>query len=116
MSGSVHKELMKTEFCESYLEKLYYFCLKKTGDSYEAEDLSQDISLNILEAIEKGTVPMHFSAWVWQIARNRYSVWAAKKRARAEAVSGTDADELEITDEYSIEGEYIHNEEMASLS
>lgn len=115
MSGSVHKELMKTEFCESYLEKLYYFCLKKTGDSYEAEDLSQDISLNILEAIEKGTVPMHFSAWVWQIARNRYSVWAAKKRARAEAVSGTDADELEITDEYSIEGEYIHNEEMASL-
>lgn len=115
MSENAHKELMKSEFCESYLEKLYYFCLKKTGDSYEAEDLSQDISLNILEAIEKGTVPMHFSAWVWQIARNRYSVWAAKKRSRATAVSGAAADELEIADEYTIEGEYIHSEEMASL-
>ncbi len=115
MSENMQKERMKNEFCEGYLEKLYYFCLKKTGDSYEAEDLSQDISFNILEAIEKGTIPMHFSAWVWQIARNRYSVWAAKKRARTEAVSGADADELEIADDCSIENEYIHNEEMATL-
>ena len=109
------KELMKSNFCENYLEKIYYFCLKRTGDSFEAEDLSQDISLNILEAIEKNTIPTHFSAWVWQIARNRYSVWAAKKRARVESVSGADTDALEIVDDYSIEREYVHNEEIASL-
>ncbi len=115
MSVTELKELMKNDFCDNYLEKLYYFCLKKTGDSYEAEELSQDISLNVLESLEKGTVPMHFSAWVWQIARNRYSVWATKKHLRAESVSGADAESLEIADDYSFEYEYIHKEEMLSL-
>ena len=108
MSATELKELMKNDFCDNYLEKLYYFCLKKTGDSYEAEELSQDISLNVLESLEKGTVPMHFSAWVWQIARNRYSVWATKKHLRAESVSGADAESLEIADDYSFEHEYVH--------
>ena len=115
MSATELKELMKNDFCDNYLEKLYYFCLKKTGDSYEAEELSQDISLNVLESLEKGTVPMHFSAWVWQIARNRYSVWATKKHLRAESVSGADAESLEIADDYSFEHEYVHKEEMLSL-
>ncbi len=115
MSAADLKELMKNDFCDNYLEKLYYFCLKKTGDSYEAEELSQDISLNVLESLEKGTVPMHFSAWVWQIARNRYSVWAAKKHLRTESVSGADAESLEIADDHSIEHEYIHKEELLSL-
>lgn len=33
---------------EEYLEKLYFFVLKKTGNRHDAEDLSQDI---ITEAI-----------------------------------------------------------------
>ena len=32
-------------FTENYMEKLFYFCLKKTGNNVEAEDLTQDISL-----------------------------------------------------------------------
>ena len=32
-----------TEFAENYMEKLFYFCLKKTGDQFEAEDLTQAI-------------------------------------------------------------------------
>ena len=31
------------EFAESYMEKLFYFCLKKTGSNVEAEDLTQAI-------------------------------------------------------------------------
>ena len=36
------------EFTENYMEKLFYFCLKKTGDQTEAEDLTQDIALQIV--------------------------------------------------------------------
>ncbi len=94
--------------------KVYYFCLKKTGDSYEAEDLASDITLNILHALKKGTVPMSFSAWVWQIARNRYSVWADIKHKKNDAVSGTDIAELDLPDE-GFEDELVHLEELHLL-
>ena len=52
------------EFAENYMEKLFYFCLKKTGNNTEAEDLAQDIALQIITALNKGTIPTSFSAWV----------------------------------------------------
>ena len=39
------------EFAENYMEKLFYFCLKKTGNQVEAEDLTQDIALQIITAL-----------------------------------------------------------------
>ena len=33
------------DFAENYMEKIFYFCLKKTGNHIEAEDLTQDIAL-----------------------------------------------------------------------
>ncbi|MBQ3489753.1 MAG: sigma-70 family RNA polymerase sigma factor [Clostridia bacterium] len=86
------------EFTENYMEKLFYFCLKKTGNNMEAEDLTQDIALQIITALNKGTVPTSFSAWVWQIARNRYAVWAKAKHNRNESVSDSDISNYEIED------------------
>lgn len=104
------------EFAEHYMEKLFYFCLKKTGKSSEAEDLVQDIALNILTALQKGTVPVHFSAWVWQIARNRYAAWAAAKHRRAESVTGYDIGDCEIEDmRESPADTIVRREELALL-
>ena len=55
------------EFTENHMEKLFYFCLKKTGNNTDAEDLTQDIALNILSSLNKGT-----------------SVWATEKHKRNE--------------------------------
>ncbi len=104
------------EFAENYMEKLFYFCLKKTGSHIEAEDLTQDIALQILTALNKGTIPTSFSAWVWQIARNRYCVWAKDKHDRSESVTGSDIGDYEIEDESkNILDEMIHTEQMALL-
>ena len=54
------------EFTENYMEKLFYFCLKKTGNNVEAEDLTQDIALQIITALNRGAIPTSFSAWVWR--------------------------------------------------
>ncbi len=103
-----------SDFAENYMEKLFYFCLKKTGNSTEAEDLTQDIALNILTALNKGTIPTSFSAWVWQIARNRYSVWADEKHRRSESVTGSDIGDYEIEDESeNILDEMIHSEQLS---
>ncbi len=110
------KEQLIAEFTESYMEKLFYFCLKKTGEVREAEDLTQDIALNVITALHGGTVPTDFGAWVWQIARNRYCTWAKDKRARREFLSGTDIEEYEIEDEQaSVTDEMIQGELMALL-
>ena len=105
---------LESEFAENYMEKLFYFCLKKTGSSTEAEDLTQDIALHILTALNRGTIPESFSAWVWQIARNRYSVWAGEKHRRNELVTGADIGDYEIRDESdNILDEMIHSEQMS---
>jgi len=111
----VQEQLLET-FTEQYFEKLFYFCLKKTGGSNEAQELVSDITLNIIAALRKGTIPANFPAWVWQIARNRYSVWADHRRSRRESDSGADITELELMDErVSIESEWIHKEDLKLL-
>ena len=103
-------------FTENYMEKIFYFCLKKTGSNDEAENLTQDIALQIITALNKGTIPTRFSAWVWQIARNRYSVWATKKHKRNESVTGSDIGDYEIEDESeNILEKHIHTEQLALL-
>ena len=104
------------EFTQGYMEKLFYFCLKKTGKSDEAEDLTQDIALNILAALQKGTVPVHFSAWVWQIARNRYAAWAAAKHRYTESVTGSDIGDCELEDtDANVEDAAVRRDELARL-
>lgn len=112
-ANGMHDGLV-SEFAEKYMEKLFYFCLKKTGNGVRAEDLTQDITLNILAALNKGTVPVSFSAWVWQIARNRYSVWAGEKHRRSESVTGSDIGDYEIEDESeNILDDMIHSEQLS---
>ena len=102
------------DYAENYMEKVFYFCLKKTGNSHEAEDLTSDISLSILSALRRGTKVEHFSAWVWQIAHNRYRIWAEKKRRHSENVA--DAEGFEALDEQEEPAEsMIHREDMALL-
>lgn len=103
------------KFTDEYTEKLFYFCLKKTGNSVEAEDLASDIALNVLTALKKGVTPESFSAYVWQIARNRYSRWADDKRKRSERISGEDIENFEIESGENTENEMIHSEELKLL-
>ena len=110
------RDRLTGEFAEHYMEKLFYFCLKKTGSQIEAEDLTQDIALQVITALHKGTIPNSFSAWVWQIAHNRYSVWAREKHDRNESVTGSDIGDYEIVDKSeNILDEMMHAEQMALL-
>ena len=116
MKTNSFQEKLISEFTENYMEKLFYFCLKKTSDSHEAEDLASDISLCIITELRKGTVPMNFSAWIWKIACNRYSAWADAKHKRSEAVSGADIADFEIEDEQNaLENKVIQSETTTLL-
>lgn len=109
-------ETLVSRFADEYMEKLFYFCLRKTGNTTEAEDLTSDVTLNILTALRKGVSPRNFPAWVWQIARNRYSVWADRKHIRRELVLDDDIGELSVEAEgFSPADALIREEELNLL-
>ena len=103
-------------FVEEYMEKIFYFCLKKTSNQFEAEDLTQDICLNVIIALNKGTKPECFYAWVWQIAKNRYSLWSKNKHKKNEYEINIDDNEVEFVDnKKTVIDDMIHEEELQLL-
>lgn len=110
-------EMLASKFAEEYMEKVFYFCLKKTGNSDEADDLTQDIAVNVIASLNKGTVPKNFQAWVWAIARNRYSLWSERKHRKNESECGLDISAADIADEDGdILDEMIHAEQLETMS
>ncbi len=102
-------------FANEYLGKLFYFCLKKTGNEQEAADLFGEISLEIVQALMRGREPDSFEAWLWAVARNRWAKWAAKKYYRdPERVDIQEYEETLPTDQ-SVEDDVIHSYELASI-
>ena len=110
------KEEYLNSLTQNYMNKLFYFCLKKTENSFEAENLTSDILLNIITSLERGNEPKNFEAWVWGIARNRYSVWAKKKHNRSELFTNSDINDYEILDSNAnTENKVICSEELNLL-
>ena len=81
-------EVLMEQYAADYMEKVYYFCLRKCGDPFEAEDLASEITYEIMAALRKGILPQSFAGWVWRIARNRYSRWVDAKNRRSQLISG----------------------------
>lgn len=102
-------------FSADYVQKLFYFFLKKTSSTEDAEDLTSETAICIITQLRKNTIPVYFSAWVWKIARNRYCKWAAKKHYEAVSVSGADFQEDDVCTNTSIEEQYVMNEEKILL-
>lgn len=67
-------------YCEQFLEKIFYFSLRKTGNEHDAEELASEISTEVLSSLKRGAQPQSFQAWVWRIARNRWARWVRERR------------------------------------
>lgn len=81
-------------YAKEYLGTVFYYCLRRTGNEEEAQELASDISIAVLQELSRGMIPEHFSAYVWQIAKNRYARWALKKHRHRELFAGEDLEEL----------------------
>jgi len=62
-----------------YLERILGFAYNKTGDRSKAEDLAQDIIVEILTGLSRPSEIRDFDAWVWSIARYTYCHWLEKQ-------------------------------------
>lgn len=106
-----YHELLASE----YLPAIFYFCLKKTGNVQDAEELSSDICYEILSSLKRTGVPSHFSAWVWKIARNRFSKWVKSRHTAFERTVNDEGYLERCPDETNVEQDIILFEQLRLL-
>ena len=99
----------------NYTEPIFRFCLKRLNSRTDAEDLSQEILLHILDGMKKSAVK-NPHAYVWQIAHNRYArkIDGKNKQNKREFYSG-DMILYSISDNNFAEDELILREEYKSV-
>lgn len=61
------------------MDKVFFYCVKRCNSKIDAEDLSQDILLDIIVNINKGIKIENFDYYIWQICKNHYSKYIARK-------------------------------------
>lgn len=93
------KERDETAFAriyESYFDKIYRYIVLKIGERTEAEDLTQQVFVKVVQQIDtfnwRGTP---FSAWIFRIAHNQMVDYLRKRNKRQslpldETVAGQD--------------------------
>ena len=72
-----------SELYQTYFPRLYRYILARTGNTYDAEDLTEEVFMRVLEAIkrfEHRKAP--FSAWLFRIAHNAIISQRRKETAR----------------------------------
>ncbi|MBR6507305.1 MAG: RNA polymerase sigma factor [Clostridia bacterium] len=74
------KEYLLHAFEKEMLPKIYGFCRLKTNDVSEAEDLSQDICLEVLKSINSGKRIENLNAFVWSISNHMFFNMLRKKK------------------------------------
>ena len=97
------------------MDKVFFYCVKRCNSRIDAEDLSQDILLNIMININKGIKIENFDYYIWQICKNHYSKYVARKVKDRENVMS-----IEVIDEpgndFSLLDKFINSERVAMLN
>lgn len=103
------------QYIIEYLGKVFYFCLKKTGQEQDAAELASNINFEILKALLKGIKPDNFESWVWSISRNQWSRWATQRfYKQPEHVDIQEYNEL-LSSEENIENSVVHAEDIERI-
>ena len=61
-----------------YASKVFFFCVKRCNSRMDAEDLSQTILLEVLEAIDKGAQIDNMDFYIWGVCKNQYNMYLRK--------------------------------------
>ncbi len=104
------KEALLRRLETEMLPKIYGFSRQKLNTAVDAEDLSQDICLEVLRAIHGGKQIDNLNAFVWSVSNHMFYNWLRRKK------HGSTAYQTElVASEEDIETEYILKEQTNLL-
>lgn len=96
-----------------HLETLFAFSVKRTATYSDAEDLTQDILVEIYRSLPSLKNKASFTAWMWKIAHHTYSHWV-KKRQRDRFLYLENALDFEDS-RYAPESATIRNDQLKRM-
>lgn len=106
----------RAAFGELYEEtgrSVYFNCLKLLGNAQQAEDITQDTFMKVLEKLDSLKEPENFSAWVNRIAINNCKMYFRKNPRTAEEESEKIIDDT--PDSELIPDDYADSEEKRRI-
>lgn len=77
-----------SELVHAYLRPAYAIALSVVGRPSDAEDIAQEAFLKGFQSLDTCREPEHFSAWLFQIVRNRARNFLDSRRLRDVAPEG----------------------------
>ncbi len=78
-----------------YQKPLHALAWRKIGDFHIAEEITQDIFLNVYKKLQTLKNPNRFAGWLYVIATRRCIAWLKKKRIPMASLDAMPPDELE---------------------
>ncbi len=58
-----------------YVDKVFFYCVKRCSNRMDAEDLSQTILLEVIKNIDKGAHIENFDYYIWAVCKNQYNTY-----------------------------------------
>ena len=96
-----------------YVEPLYRFCLKRLSSRQDAEDLTQEILICILEGMKHQKIT-NYKSYVWQVAHNRYAKKIGQQHRENVVLCGDDYI-FDIQDNTPFEDGILSNDEHQTV-
>ena len=97
------------------MDKVFFYCVKRCNSRIDAEDLSQDILLDIMININKGIKIENFDYYIWQICKNHYGKYVSSKVKDRENITFTEETD-EPGNELSSLDKLINSEKLAMIN
>lgn len=104
------KDGLLPAFEKEYLPKIVGFSILKTANRADAEDLAQEISLEVLRTIRSGKEIENMNAWIWSISNHIFCKYLRRKKyGSGEYLPDT------LASEQNIEEEVMRREQLRLL-
>jgi RNA polymerase sigma-70 factor (ECF subfamily) len=117
-SAKAGDERALSELYSTYFPRVYRYILARTGNSHDAEDLSEEVFMRVLEALDRfqwREAP--FSAWLFRIAHNAVISQRRKENARGRSAPLLDGIPVDSAGpEELVEHRLVLNEVMAAAA
>jgi RNA polymerase sigma-70 factor (ECF subfamily) len=76
----LNKKDTAKQFEEEYLAKILGFCYQKVNSREDAEDLSSEIALEVVKAINSGKEIENLGAFIWSVSNHTFFKWLRSKK------------------------------------
>lgn len=108
-----NKVYLTEELIEGYSKKIFGFAFNKTGDAYQAEELSQEIFLNLASTLREGKEIVALDQYVYTLC---YYTWSKYVRKNIKSWRNQSTESMwELVDAVDIEEDYILQENLKKL-